>query len=174
VGVGTLEAVAVRARRNGLVAVVGDAMRGEVYPALFRVDSGRVSRLTRDRVVRPEVVAAEWAALEEDLTLTGWGLGRHGDTIRGALPRDVHLTDDRTWVPGGASLIHAAWSESGPGSLPAIARLDRRDALAAAHPAVLLPVYTRLSDAEEAEARAGGSRVPPAGGVAGPGGGGAS
>jgi len=173
VGVGTLDAVAVRAQRNGLVAVVGDAMRGEVYPALFRVESGMVVRITPDRVVRPEVVAAEWAALDEDLTLTGWGLVRHGDTIRTALRPDVSIAAERMWVPDGASLIHAAWSQSGPGSLTAIARLDRADALAAAHPAVLLPVYTRLSDAEEAEVRAGGLRVPPAGGVAGPGGGGA-
>ncbi|MBN2849005.1 MAG: tRNA (adenosine(37)-N6)-threonylcarbamoyltransferase complex dimerization subunit type 1 TsaB [Coriobacteriia bacterium] len=173
VGVGTLDAVAVRAQRSGLVAVAGDAMRGEVYPALFRVENGRVIRITPDRVLRPEVAAAEWGALDEGLTLSGWGLVRHGDTIRAALPRNVHLTDERVWVPDGASLIRAAWSQSGPGSLAAIARLDRADAFAAAHPAVLLPVYTRLSDAEEAEVRAGGLRVPPAGGVAGPGGWGA-
>ncbi|HSQ21564.1 MAG TPA: tRNA (adenosine(37)-N6)-threonylcarbamoyltransferase complex dimerization subunit type 1 TsaB [Coriobacteriia bacterium] len=174
VGVGTLDAVAVRAQRNGLVAVVGDAMRGEVYPALFRVASGRAERLTADRVARPEAAAAEWAALDEGLTLTGWGLVRHGDTIRTALRPEVRIAAERMWVPDGASLIHAAWSQSGPGSLAAIARLARVEALAAAHPAALLPVYTRLSDAEEAEVRAGGLRVPPAGGVAGPGGGGAS
>ena len=123
---------------------------------------------------RPEAAAAEWAVLDESLTLTGWGLVRHGDTIRTALRPEVRIAAERMWVPDGASLIHAAWSQSGPGSLATIARLDRVEALAAAHPAVLLPVYTRLSDAEEAEVRAGGLRVPPAGGVAGPGGGGAS
>ena len=58
VGFGTLDAVAYAATdAEGLVGVLGDAMRGEVYPALFRVHAGSAIRLTADRVVRPAEVA---------------------------------------------------------------------------------------------------------------------
>ena len=47
---GTLDAIARRfADHDGLVGVVGDAMRQEVYPALFRCGGGRVTRLGAGR-----------------------------------------------------------------------------------------------------------------------------
>ena len=181
VGFGTLDAIAYRLRdsADGLVGVIGDAMRGEVYPALFRIGKGVVERLGSDRVSTPLAVAEEWAALDEPVSLIGNGLAKHGSLfaeVMGSLTREVPV---RLWTPDGASLIGAAWATDGPGSLRAIVAMTRDEAYAAAHPATLLPVYTRLSDAEEAErlrivsvegdadATADGVEVPTAG-VAGP------
>ena len=63
----TLDAVAWRfADHDGLVGVVGDAMRGEVYPALFRCGGG-ARRASGARIAspKPATAAAEWAALDE-------------------------------------------------------------------------------------------------------------
>lgn len=170
IGVGTLDAVARRVAAGGFIGVIGDAMRGEVYPALFRAQAGAVVRLSADRVVRPEVAAAEWAALGEPVHLTGNGLAKHGTLFSEILGPLAHQVPERLWAPDGASLLAAAWAADGPASLRAIAPLPVDEAYAAAHPAALLPVYTRLSDAEEAErARLGASQATPAGGVAGPG-----
>lgn len=168
-GFGTLDAVAVAARAEGLVGVLGDAMRGEVYPALFRVHAGSAVRLTSDRVAHPADVAAEWAALGEPMLLTGNGLTKHAAVFTAALDECATLAPERVRVPDGASLVAAAWAELGEGAISAIAGLAPAAALAAAHPQVLLPVYTRLSDAEEAErVRVGRARMLPLGGVAGP------
>lgn len=169
VGFGTLDAVAVAARAEGLVGVLGDAMRGEVYPALFRAHAGSAARLTSDRVARPSDVAAEWAAQGEPILLTGNGLTKHAEVFTGALGECATLAPERLRVPDGASLVTAAWAERGEQTLSAIAGLAPAAALAAAHPQVLLPVYTRLADAEEAErVRAGRVGTLPLGGVAGP------
>jgi N6-L-threonylcarbamoyladenine synthase len=173
-GVGTLDAVASRlaAAPGGLIAVVGDAMRGEVYPALFRATAEGVERLTADRVTRPEVVAVEWAALNEPLMLTGWGLAKHGAVMAAVLGPSARMAEEQLRVPDGDSLVAAAWQGGGPGSLVHLATLDPADALAQFHPSALLPVYTRLSDAEEAErGRAIAGQALPSGGVAGPEGG---
>ena len=169
VGFGTLDAVAIAARAEGLVGVLGDAMRGEVYPALFRAHAGSAARLTPDRVAQPSEVAAEWAALDEPILLTGNGLTKHAEVFTAALGGRATLASERLRAPDGASLVAAAWAERGEGTLSAIAGLGPVAALAAAHPQVLLPVYTRLSDAEETERmRAGRVEALPPGGVAGP------
>lgn len=158
-GVSTLKAVAWRlARAEGLVAVLGDAMRGEVYPALFRAGEGRVARLTPDRVARPQVAAEELAALGEPVMLTGDGLAKYRDVFEAALGDLASVADESLWAPTGAGLV-AAFDA-------AIERGDVGDG----DPGSLLPVYTRLSDAEENEQIRGvGSetRVTPPSGVRG-------
>lgn len=170
VGFSTLDAVASRWQGHGLLAVVGDAMRGEVYPALFRVNGGAPRRLTEDTVVRPDAIASEWAALGEALTLTGSGLVKHREVFAQALGDAAGFAEERLWAPDGASLIAATWAAEEEPSLRTIADLEPADAFVAAHPALLLPTYTRLSDAEEAERRAvpPASRAVPGSGVAGP------
>ena len=170
VGFGTLDAVAFRAATEGLVGVVGDAMRGEVYPALFRAAAGVTRRLEADHVVRPEEAAAAWAALGEPLTLTGAGLGKHRAVFESVLAARVRIAEERVWAPDGRALVAAAWAAEGPLTVRALGGLDAGSALEVAHPAVLLPVYTRLSDAEEAERvrRGTGQGAVPAGGVSGP------
>jgi N6-L-threonylcarbamoyladenine synthase len=169
VGFGTLDAIARRTAAEGLLGVLGDAMRGEVYPALFRAHAGLVQRLSIHRVAFPADVAAEWALLAEPIALTGGGLAKHRAAFESGLGLRARVLPESRWAPDGASLVAAAWAEVGEGSLRAVASRSAAEALAAAHPGAMLPVYTRLSDAEEAERlRAGGAYMLPHGGVAGP------
>lgn len=83
-GTSTLDAcawVAWGAGTRGLVGVVADAMRGEVYPGLYRLDDDGVTRLfERERVLKAAEAAAAWAARPDAarLQLTGDGLKRYG------------------------------------------------------------------------------------------------
>ena len=140
-GVGTLDAIAwaCAARFSGLLGVAGDAMRGEVYPALFALSDGRARRLTGNRVAHPPDVAAEWAARAEPLLLAGAGLRKHAAAFGPLEDAGARLLPENLWLPGGAGLLSAygaarAAGEAGDG-----------------HPQTLLPIYTRLSDAEENE-----------------------
>ena len=125
---------------RGLVGVAADAMRGEVYPALYELtDAGARRLFERERVVKAAVAAEEWAALPEAgrLQITGDGLVRHG-----ALFDEAGLTarlDRELWWPSGEGLLLAAASAAGTAGL------------GSGDPAAVLPVYTRLSDAEENE-----------------------
>lgn len=173
VGLGTLDAVAQRfSAHEGLLGVVGDAMRGEVYPVLFRCAGGRCVRLEPDSVERPQITAARWTeTIGEPLLVTGNGLTKHRAVFEEVLDGGATFADEELWAPTGVSLISAALAETGQDSLGAVIGLEAAVAYRSAHPGALLPVYTRLSDAEEAErARSGGV---PASGVQGPGGGGA-
>lgn len=169
VGFGTLDAVAHAAAAEGLIGVLGDAMRGEVYPALFRAHAGGVARLTPDHVAHPAEVAAGWAALGERILLTGNGVAKHGALFAESLGDRAIIAEEHRWAPDGASLLAAAWAEAGERTLSAVRTLDPESAFESAHPGALLPIYTRLADAEETERlRAGASVHLPAGGVAGP------
>ncbi len=177
VGFGTLDAVAWRAWRDGgveegaLLGVLGDAMRGEVYPALFAVTASGPERLTADRVAKPDDVAAEWSDSAARLVLAGNALSKHKAAFDAAFG-SVRVAAERAWAPDAQALIDAAWAEGASAAVPAVAAAgDITDAYAAAHPGALLPIYTRLSDAEEAErARAAGGGVAPTPhtGVSGP------
>lgn len=145
-GTSTLDATAWRAWKagvRGLLGVAADAMRGEVYPALYRVDDEGPKRLfERERVVKAADAVAEWAALPDaaDLHLTGDGLVRYGKSFEeaGLMERALERS---LWWPSGESLLLAAAS---PESYVSMGSGD---------PALVLPVYTRLSDAEENERR---------------------
>jgi N6-L-threonylcarbamoyladenine synthase len=163
VGVNTLDAIAERfAGRTGLVGVIGDAMRREVYPALYRLSDGAVVRLSGDAVAAPAAVAEAWALLDEPVMLAGNGLHKYADLFTQAMGAHALLAPEALWTPTGESLLMASWRALVSGTE------------VAGSAAELLPVYTRLSDAEEAErAKAGLGIVPPsASGVAGPGSGG--
>ena len=159
-GVGTLDAVAWRSSAHqGLLGVVGDAMRKEVYPALFRIAEGVAERLSPDAVAHPEGVAALWAELNEPVLVVGGGLNKYSELFdRPEL--GLVLGDPALWSPSGAGLLDAYSA--------CIAGGSRGDGSAGA----LLPVYTRLSDAEENERdRAGVKAAMPISGVDGPAGG---
>jgi N6-L-threonylcarbamoyladenine synthase len=161
-GVNTLDAIAERfAGREGLVGVIGDAMRREVYPALYRLADGGVERLTPDAVSAPAVVAEAWSAFGEPVLLAGNGLHKYADVFLEALGNTALFSPEALWTPTGESLLMASWRErehgrQGDGDVGAV-----------------LPVYTRLSDAEETEnagaARAAGGIGSHPSGVAGPG-----
>ncbi len=157
-GVGTPDAIAERfSGREGLLGVVGEAMRKEVYPALFRCAGGQVSRLTPDEVVPPADVARQWAGLGEPLLLTGDGLEKYETLFISVLGDLASLAPEAMRAPTGQALLAAAWraraaGEAGDGD-----------------PSSVLPVYTRLSDAEVNERlRTGAPVTNPASGVAGP------
>ena len=139
-GVGTLDAVAWSfADDDVVVGVLGDAMRGEVYPALFRCGGGRAERLTPDRVAKPTDVAAEWAELPHPLLLAGNGLRKYAEIFGEALGQKVRIADEELWPPYAFGLF-GAW----------VVGLGSQDKLSG-DAATLLPIYTRLSDAEENE-----------------------
>lgn len=167
VGFGTLDAVAWRhAGREGLVGVVGDAMRGEVYPCLFRCGDGTCERLDEYRVASPGDAAAAWAAtIDEPILLAGNGLAKYRATFADALGARAVIAEESLWTPTGRSAVAAAVAESVE---PSLGDVLAKAPASVTDPGVLLPVYTRLSDAEENEARRSGAT--PASGVAGPGG----
>lgn len=138
-GVSTLDAVAWHAWRGGVrgkIGVVEDAMRKEVYPVRFELDDTGVTRLDLDNVAKPADVAAAWVESAQPLTLLGDGLKKH-----------AALFDDELFTLAPQEL----WTPDGEGLLQAYAALRDAGKLASGNPATLLPVYTRLSDAEEAE-----------------------
>jgi N6-L-threonylcarbamoyladenine synthase len=157
-GVNTLDAIAERfAGRQGLVGVIGDAMRREVYPALYRLSGTRIERLTADAVAAPVVIASEWAAFGEPVLIAGNALRKYTDVFAGAMGAAAEFAPEALWTPTGESLLMAAW------------RADAGGGLGDGDWGTVLPVYTRLSDAEEAErVRDGVSAPSPASGVAGP------
>ncbi|MHB1136413.1 MAG: tRNA (adenosine(37)-N6)-threonylcarbamoyltransferase complex dimerization subunit type 1 TsaB [Coriobacteriia bacterium] len=174
-GFSTLDAVAWRVWRSGehtactLIGVLGDAMRGEVYPALFEITPDGVKRVAGDRVAAPLAIAEEWAAYSDTLVIAGGALAKH-HAIFQAVCGGVRIASDSVWTPDGRSLLDAAWAASGPSTVREIVALGRTDAYRLAHPGALLPIYTRLSDAEETERRAAslaGTGTPPSG-VVGP------
>ncbi|MHB9002803.1 MAG: tRNA (adenosine(37)-N6)-threonylcarbamoyltransferase complex dimerization subunit type 1 TsaB [Coriobacteriia bacterium] len=135
-GVSTLDAVAWNmTEHQGMVGIVGDAMRGEVYPALYRVAGGSVERLTRERVMKPADVAQEWAQLSEPLTIAGNALAKYADIFSevGVLAKE------------------SLWPVRGRGVLAAYESAVLGGTEGGGEAGALLPVYTRLSDAEENE-----------------------
>lgn len=145
-GASTLDAcawTAWKAGTRGLLGVAADAMRGEVYPALYTLDDEGPHRMfERERVVKASVAVEEWAARADadELQLTGDGLVRYGKLFEEAGLMGRALSRDLWWPTGEGVLLAAACPEG----LAAAGSTD---------PAAVLPVYTRLSDAEENERR---------------------
>lgn len=140
-GVSTLDAVAWNAWASGVrgrVLVAADAMRKEVYPVLFDIDDQGVRRLTADTVVKA-ADAPSWVS-EALRTL---GANQNQDSALDAILGDALVKYADIFEPLGALADESLWAVSGRGLL-----LAER---AGGNPATLLPVYTRLSDAEENE-----------------------
>ena len=138
-GVSTLDSVAWRAWRAGVrgrLGVVADAMRKEVYPVRYELDDAGITRLDPDTVAKPAQVAQAWAGEEDDITLTGDGLLKYAEFFEGA---SFAFAPEELWLPDGQSLVSAFAQAFATG------KAGSGDA------AALVPVYTRLSDAEENE-----------------------
>ncbi|MEY8461318.1 tRNA (adenosine(37)-N6)-threonylcarbamoyltransferase complex transferase subunit TsaD [Eggerthellaceae bacterium 24-137] len=159
VGVSSLDAVAWGAWAAGVRGegtVVADAMRREVYPVPFSLTDAGAVRLAADRVVK----AAEAA---EELAAEGAGTGCGADGAPGTAAADApFLAGDalrkygELFEPCGHALPEELWTPTGVGLLLAVQaawRAGECDPLDARRhdPGLLLPVYTRLSDAEENE-----------------------
>ena len=91
-----------------LVGVVGDAMRGEVYPARFRVASGacRAPRC-RTRSPSPTRGRASGRLLAEPLVLAGNGLRKYGERFADGLGDAGDLRARGLWAPSGVGLLAA-------------------------------------------------------------------
>ena len=86
-GVSTLEAMALNLGAwQGYVLPVMDARRSQVYNALFRVEGGKLTRLTEDRAISLEDLAAEIKNLEEPVFLVGDGSILCYNTLKGTVP----------------------------------------------------------------------------------------
>ncbi len=164
-GVSTLDAVAWGAWKagvRGLLGVVGDAMRKEIYPGLYLLDgAGAHRRFEVECVMKAADAVAAWAQRPDrgEITLTGDGLGKYRALYEAAgfgrfAPEDI-------WHPTGEGLLRAAAAEAfGRTEADAAVRQPQGAAgtrqmpcrgAGSGDPALVLPVYTRLSDAEENE-----------------------
>lgn len=147
IGVSSLDAVAWNAQAEGVrgrLAVVADAMRREVYPVRYVLDDRGVRRTEADRVMEAGAAARELSACVADCDtpplLTGDALRKYASVLS---PCGTPL-DEELWTPTGRGLllaVQAAWRRDEADPFDA----ERHD------PAYALPVYTRLSDAEENE-----------------------
>lgn len=142
VGVSTLDAIAwglQKAACYGEALVLADAMRHEVYPVRYRVSESGIFRMNSDIVVNVEKQAEQLPA-SDSLIIAGDALGKYSDLFEEA----GVFAAQNLWTAQGSGLLDAvqcAWQEG---------EIDPLDALRH-DPAFLLPVYTRLSDAEENE-----------------------
>ena len=127
---------------RGQLAVAGDAMRGEVYPGIYQLDEAGARRtFPAETVVKADACVSEWAARSDaaELTLTGNGLAKYRARFEAA--GLTSFSPEEAWYRTGEGLVRAA-VEAGALAGPAAQSGD---------PALVLPIYTRLSDAEEAE-----------------------
>ena len=130
IGVSTLEAMAWHGlMRGGYVCCVMDARRSQVYNAVFKIADGRVERVTEDKPVALEELAAYLKTLGEEVLLVG----------------------------DGAAITAKYFDAAGIPYVRAPGNLERQDAWGVAMAAQdkpligvdeLLPVYLRLSQAE--------------------------
>ena len=169
-----------RADARGPLAVVADAMRKEVYPVRYLLDNDGVQRLEADRVVKAEDAARELAADGDLPGSAGRGsadravLSPRRDSLSESrradpaqeyarMPASVRLLCGdalkkygELFAECGTALASELWTPTGHGlllTLQAAWRAGEADPFDARRhdPAYALPVYTRLSDAEENE-----------------------
>ena len=168
------------AGERGPLSVVADAMRKEVYPVRYLLNDTGIERLEADRVVKAEDAARELAAGGDLPGSAGRGpvaqtvLASLRNSLGGPRPADPAEEDASSQVPTrllagdalkkygelfegcGVALPAELWTPTGRGLLLALQaawRAGEADPLDARRhdPAFALPVYTRLSDAEENE-----------------------
>ncbi len=162
VGVSTQEAIAWSMQEDGLrgrALVVSDAMRKEVYPSLFDLTDSGIVRLSPDSVIKVKDFTDK--ALNDGLSTLMFDVAiddtlpqvtsKYMDHIGGdALTKYLdefeglgEVVDKKLWTASGRSLlacVQYVW-QSGKDILD----------VSQFNPAILLPIYTRLSDAEENE-----------------------
>ena len=153
-GTSALDAMAWSAHAAGVrgtLAVAGDAMRGEVYPGIYQLDDAGAHRtFAAETVAKADACVAAWDERTDaaELTLTGNGLAKYRARFEAA--GLASFSPEGAWFPTGEGLLRAA-VEAGVMHGPAAQPGD---------PALVLPIYTRLSDAEEAERTRLGLRAP--------------
>jgi len=134
VGIGSLDVLAfgVRHARRLIVAVL-DARRGEVFHAFYRPVHGGAMREGEYRVSSPAALAAELAAVREEVLLVGNGAILYREELEGAGAR-VELAPVALAHPWASALVSLA--------APRFIR-EETD-----RPYDLVPLYLRKTDAE--------------------------
>lgn len=131
IGVSTLDAMSRLALPvEGLVCPMIDARMQEVYGAVYRFHPGARERITPERVCSVESLVA---GLSGRVVILGDGARVYADRIRACLPEAV-------FAP--------AWSLSPRASAVAAEALELFEAGVPVDPALVTPVYIRLSQAE--------------------------
>lgn len=125
---------------RGSVVVLGDAMRKEVYPVRYVLSDSGIDRLNSDFVMKAAELPA-WldSGSKVETLITGDALKKYSGYCEGF----GTLAQEYCYPTGKGLLLvaQAAWR----------AGLLDPDNAVLGDPCVVLPVYTRLSDAEEAE-----------------------
>ena len=121
---------------RGELILVGDAMRKEIYPAHYSLyDRGVTKRFSSHGVIKADKLIEHFKQIDlSELYFAGDGLKKYA---QGFLEIGAQLLDECYWYPSSEGLVHAACAS--------------QDEHESADPALLLPIYTRLSDAEEHE-----------------------
>ena len=119
---------------RGQIAILSDAMRGELYPARYELDEQGVQRIDPPTVIKSHVLAEQWldSRYQDSLMLAGDALYKYGELFSA-----FTWLDQRYWHPRGTGLLKA---------FEAMELSEESGSIAS-----LLPIYTRLSDAEENE-----------------------
>ena len=131
IAVGSTDAMARAIDRPGLVCPVFDARRSEVYAALFRDGE----RLTPDLAVSPEELCRKLDAYDGPIAFGGDGLDPWEEVFR------THLGDRFRAIAPERRLNMASAA-----ALIGLEKLEKGDTVDASS---LVPVYLRLSEAEE-------------------------
>lgn len=129
---------------RGNLLVLGDAMRKEIYPVRYVLTDKGIQRLNADTVIKAAALS-DWVGVSsgssvEEWFITGDALKKYADEV-GELGK---LTEQSSWYPQAKGLLLAAEKEWQEGTI------NPYD-VSQGNPCALLPVYTRLSDAEEHE-----------------------
>ncbi len=141
-GASTLDAIAWGLQLAGVrgeALVLADAMRKEVYPVHYVLEDAGVVRCNADVVIKAQEQAQRLPD-SETLVIAGDALAKYADLFAHA----GTFAPQELWTAQGSGLLAAlevAWQQDLADPFDAL----RHD------PALLLPVYTRLSDAEENE-----------------------
>lgn len=138
IGLPTLDVIAHAFSSTGAtVCVVADARRQEVYAAMYECSGPTPRRLTDIRAMAPGALAESLAARsEERIVLAGDGLISYGEAITEGLGERARISSPPLWYPRAAHLVTLAALQSSED----VRSFDD-----------VRPIYTRLSDAEEAE-----------------------
>ena len=131
IGISSLDAMAKTANQNGYVVPIFDARRNEVYCAIYF--DGR--RLSPDRAVEPEALAQELAKIKESIVFCGDGLKFSTKIFQKALGENFNLPNHGNTLFMAEATAKLAYERYKAGEFD--------------DSASLVPIYLRLSEAEE-------------------------
>lgn len=133
IGVASLDLLAFPVRfTSRLIVTAMDARRGELFVAHYRTVPGGVQRVVDYRVARPDELASELSAQDDDVLLVGDGALRYHEHWRGL--RKVELADHGFAYPTASALVQLAH-----------ARALREEFV---QPSAIKPLYLRLPDVD--------------------------